>query len=484
MMRQLLLLMAVTASGLMLTAADAADTAAPSAAPGASKAAATTPATPAVGGPDVASQIPAKGRPIVMEAKKGTLIRLPRPASTVFIANPDIADVQVKSPTLIYVIAKQPGETVLYAVDASDRVLLNAPVRVDQDLSRMQQSLAAIAPGENVKVNSVDNSLVLSGKVSSAGRAESVRSLAAAIASETKGKVINRLGVATPNQVNIRVRVAEVDRNVLKDLGLNWEKIGHHVNFSMTPAPISTAEHALSFAIGGGSSQIIGLLNVLGTEGLLTTLAEPNLTATNGQPASFLAGGEFPVPTTSSTGSNGVPVVTVTFKKFGVQLNVTPTIIDPEHLSLSIMTEVSQLSSTGAVVENGFSIPGLTERSAETTVELGSGQSFLLGGLLQNTSTQNITKVPWLGDIPVLGQLFRSEGFQRNETELVIVVTPYLVKPTLTSLALPTDGFVAPHDMQRVIGGDTFRPGLPAPARGPLAPSGAGLIGPVGFRLD
>ncbi|HLY47115.1 MAG TPA: type II and III secretion system protein family protein [Stellaceae bacterium] len=501
MMRKLLALMAAAASGVILSAADAADTTAPAAGGPMTPAAAAAPAPAATAAPataapaepaaatstEPASQVAAKGPPIVVEAGKGTLIRLPSPASTVFIANPDIADVAVKSPTLIYVTAKQPGQTVLYAVDSGDHVLLNAPVRVEQDLSGLRQTLGAAAPGENVNVSSVDNSLVLSGKVSSAGRAEAVRSLAAAVADSTKGKVINRLGVATPNQVNIRVKIAEVDRTVLKDLGLNWSKVGQHVNFATNNVtnPSTSAENALSFVIGGSGSQLIGMLDVLGQEGLVTTLAEPNLTATNGQPASFLAGGEFPVPTTSSAGSGGVPVVTVTFKQFGVQLNVTPTIVDPEHVTMAIRTEVSQLSTTGAVVENGFSIPGLTERSADTTVELGSGQSFMLGGLLQNNSTQNISKVPWLGDIPVLGQLFRSQSFQRNESELVIVVTPYLVKPTLTSsLALPTDGFVAPHDAQRVINGDTYQPGLPAPARGPLGAGGQGLIGPVGFRLD
>ncbi|HVC56233.1 MAG TPA: type II and III secretion system protein family protein [Stellaceae bacterium] len=493
MMRKLLAVIAATASGLMLSAAvNAADTTAPGA-----KAAA-APADP--GGPGVVSQVNAKGPAIVVAAGKGTLIRLPRPAATVFIARPDIADVQVKSPTLIYLTAKTPGDTVLYAVDAQDHVLLNAPVRVEQDVGRVQQSVSALTPGENVKVSSVDNSLVLSGSVSSAGRAEAVRSLAASVAGETKGKVINRLAVATPNQVNIRVKIAEVDRNVMKDLGLNWARLGGHSSFAtanggsavgvgdVQSAAAAAGDNLVSVALGGASSRILGTLNILANEGFLTTLAEPNLTATNGQPASFLAGGEFPVPTASSGGTGGVPVVTVEFKPYGVQLQVTPTIIDAEHLNMAIRTEVSQLStaaSQGAVTLNGFAIPALIERLAQTTVELGSGQSFLLGGLLQNNTTENISKVPGLGDLPVIGQLFRSESFQRNESELVIVVTPYLVRPALAdNLALPTDGFVAPHDMQQIINAATYRQGLPAPARGPLGAGAQGLIGPVGFSLD
>src|SRR5207302_1549161 len=168
--------------------------------------------------------IPAKGRPILLEAGKGTLIRLPRPAATVFIANPDVADVQVKSPAMIYVNAKTPGETVLYAVDADDNVLLNAAIRVEHDVSRLRQSLRAVIPGENVAVESVDGSLVLKGNVSTALRAERANALATAIASEAKGKVVNQLSVATPNQVNLRVKVAEVSRTVLKSLGINWAK--------------------------------------------------------------------------------------------------------------------------------------------------------------------------------------------------------------------------------------------------------------------
>ena len=497
MMRKILALMAAAASGVILSAADAADTTAPAAggpmtpaaaaapAPAAPATAAAAAAPAAAPSAEPASQVSAKGPPIALEAGKGTLIRLPSPASTVFIANPDIADVAVKSPTLIYVTAKAPGQTVLYAVDSGDHVLLNAPVQVEQDLARLRQTLGAVAPGENVNVSSVDNSVVLSGKVSSAGAAANVQRLANSIAKETKGNVVNRLAVATPNQVNIRVKVAEVSRNVLKDLGFNWSRIGgKHFSFDTANPPASTPEDTLSFALGGASSQLISTLDVLSQEGLVTTLAEPNLTATNGQPASFLAGGEFPVPIAQPSSGSAVTTLTVDFKKFGVSLDVTPTIVDPEHLILRIRPEVSQLSTNGEVTIAGFVIPALTVRRAETTVELASGQSFLLGGLLQNTSTQNISKVPLLGDIPVIGQLFRSESFQKGESELIIAVTPYLVKPTVTSLALPTDGLAFPHDAQRVLNGDLYRQGLPASAKGPLGAGGVGPIGPVGFRLD
>jgi pilus assembly protein CpaC len=242
----------------------------------------------------------------------------------------------------------------------------------------------------------------------------------------------------------------------------------------------------LQLAFGGHNGQILSAIDALAQEGLLTTLAEPNLTATNGQPASFLAGGEFPIPVASNVNA-GVQTITVEFKRFGVALDVTPTIIDGEHINLKIRPEVSELTQNGAVNLNNLVIPALTVRRAETTVELGSGESFILGGLLENTSTQNVSKIPALGDIPIIGQLFRSEQFQRAETELIIVVTPYLVKPTATAtaMALPTDGLVLPHDMQQIMHGSTQRQQLPSPAQGPTQSNGGRApIGLAGFRLD
>jgi len=463
------------------------------------------------------TQVPPSGNPITLEAGKGTLIRLNAPAATVFIANPDVADVQVKSPQLIYLSAKQPGETVVYAVDAADNVLLHSPVRVEHDLSRVRDSMRQLMPGENINVSSVDNSLVLSGDVSTAGRAEKARALAASVANATDVKnanVVNQLAVDTPNQINLRVKIAEVDRTALKALGFQFSKpplncitagvtsigtmpCGSNSNLTtLTGNPFTndsistTNEFAYGIPIPGSSSRLEAVMDALAQENLITTLAEPNLTATSGQTASFLAGGEFPVPVQGAASSNGAPTITVDFKTFGVELDFTPTIIDATHLSLKVRPEVSQLTSTGSVSvpltsTATVTIPALTVRRAETTVDLASGQSFALAGLLQHTTEQDISKVPWLGDIPVIGQLFRSELFQHNETELVIIVTPYLVKPTATALAAPTDGFILPHDAERYATSDTYKQTLPAPSRGPQPAGGQpGLIGPVGFKLD
>src|SRR5256714_7898526 len=246
-MHKILVLAAAGSVLLGVTGSNAAELLSPPAAPAARTAAVTTSAPPSG-----VSQVPAKGPPILLEAGKGTLIRLPRPAATVFIANPDVADVQVKSPSMIYINAKTPGETVLYAVDADDNVLLNAPIRVEHDVSRLRESLHALIPGENVTVESVDGSLVLRGNVSTAGRAERATTLATAIASEAKGKVVNQLAIATPNQVNLRVRAAEVSRTVLKALGVNWSKLNGRTQF-LTQNPFtggqitSTNELLLTF---------------------------------------------------------------------------------------------------------------------------------------------------------------------------------------------------------------------------------------------
>ena len=439
-----------------------------------------------------ASQVAANGAPIVLEVNKGTLIRLSAPAATVFIANPDIADVQVKSPSLIYISAKAPGETVIYAVDATDSVLLNSPVRVEHDLSRLRSSLRQLAPGERISADSVDGNLVLSGIASDAGKADKVRALAASIAGEAKGsQVINRMTVATPNQVNLRVRIAEVQVNKLSEIGVNWRKVGSNLSF-LTQNPTTIGSELTNTLIAGhpNGTGVIAMIDALEQEGFVTSLAEPNLTAMSGQTASFVAGGQFPVPITGSAASTGgVPTITVEFKTFGVSLAFTPTIIDANHLNLRVRPEISELTTVGEVSvpitsNQVVTIPALTLRTAETSVELGSGETFALAGLLMHTSQQLVSKVPWIGDIPILGALFRSDRFQRGETDLVIIVTPYLVQPVQTRVAAPTDGLLLPSDAQRVLFSDKFRRGLPGPARGPLDAGGKGLMGPGGFRLD
>lgn len=223
------------------------------------------------------------------------------------------------------------------------------------------------------------------------------------------------------------------------------------------------------------------LIDALDNHGLVTVLAEPNLTAISGEPASFLAGGEFPIPVPAGTGLVGID-----WKKFGVSLNFVATVVSGDRISLHVMPEVSELSSAGAIVIDSISVPALTTRRAETTVDLASGQAFAIAGLLQNNVTQNIDKFPWLGDVPVLGQLFRSEAFQRNESELVIVVTPYLVHPIATAsrALVPTDGFVPSTDGQLVLRANEYQQRPPGSSATPQSSGSAGLAGPVGFDLQ
>jgi pilus assembly protein CpaC len=350
-----------------------------------------------------------------------------------------------------------------------------------------------LAPGERISAESVDGNLVLSGIASDAGSADKAQALAASVLGDAKNAhVINRMTVATPNQVSLHVRIAEVSLSALSAIGVNWHKLGSNVIINTNnPTTIPGVIGQNEIIIGRIASQAISAtIDALAQEGLVTDLAEPDLVALNGQTASFLAGGEFPVPVAgSSSSTNGVPTITVEFKAYGVSLAFTPTILDAHHLNLRVRPEVSTLTSVGSVsvpisTDQVITIPALIVRRAETSVELGSGESFALAGLLQHTSEQDISKIPLLGDIPILGALFRSNRFQRAETELVIIVTPYLVNPVTTRLAAPTDGLIHPSDPQQVFFSGTYRQGLPPPSRGPLSAGGGGLIGPGGFRLD
>jgi len=430
--------------------------------------------------------------PIALEASNGELVRLPRAASTVFVADPEIADVQVKSPRLIYVFGKKPGETTIYAVDENEQVLLSRRISVTHNVTKLRSALRDMLPDARIDVRSVDGSVVLSGDASNATEVEDARKLARKLVKDDES-LVNRIAVTAPNQVQLRVRVAEVSRDILKNLGFNWDAVISAGNFAIglaTGNPVLAAAGGLLTRNNGTNSlfgnfssnkvDINGVVDALNTEGLISVLAEPNLTAVSGQAATFLAGGEFPILVPDSDGR-----VTVTFKQFGVSLAFTPTLINDNNISLKVNPEVSQLSSVGAVQINGFIIPALTTRRAQTTVELGSGQSFVIAGLIQNNTTHDVSKTPGLGEIPVLGALFRSDKFKRNESELVIIVTPYIVRPvSAPMLAAPTDGLVPPSDSDRILYGRSHGTRSTSGPSGPVGGDGQGLIGAAGYVLD
>jgi pilus assembly protein CpaC len=306
--------------------------------------------------------------------------------------------------------------------------------------------------------------------------------------------------VNAPNQVNIRVRIAEMSRETVKQFGFNWQAAFGIGNFVLGIATghsfldaagtfISRAPGQLTsdtvnngaFGFHAGRTDVNALLDALENHGLINVLAEPNLSAVSGEPASFLAGGEFPIPVPQGNGT-----ISIEFKKFGVSLSFVATLTDGNRINLHVLPEVSQLSTTGAIQVSNITIPALTTRRAETTIELSSGQSFAIAGLLQNNITQNLDKFPWLGDVPVLGSLFRSTAFQHDESELVVIVTPYVVRPTDTAnrLLAPSDGYAPPSDGRQVLNGDVARPQQQKQGAAPATRSGTGLIGPAGFDLD
>ena len=407
--------------------------------------------------------------PMVIEVNEGRLVRLDKPVNSVFIANSSIADVNVKSPRLVYLFGKKSGETTLYAVDSNERVVANYRIIVSHNMSRLNEALGRLFPEGGVTATSIDTGIVLSGQVADAAGAENARRLAARFISQGE-EVINQLQVFSPNQVNLRVRVAEVDRSITRAFGFNWEAVFDGTDFALGIAtgnpvvlgsglgggstlsppvdipgfnngPFITRTGGTNSIFGGGSIgqfDLNGLVDLLQTENLVTVLAEPNLTALSGETASFLAGGEFPIPVGVGDGE-----IAIEFKQFGVSLSFTPTLLNASRISMRVRPEVSQLTNTGAIITQGISIPGLTTRRAETTVELASGQSFAIAGLFLDNSLQDLTAVPGLVDVPILGDLFRSDRFERRQTELMIIVTPYVVQPVNTTIPLPTDAYTA-----------------------------------------
>ena len=444
---------------------------------------------------------------VQMLLDEGKVIKLPREATSVFVANPQVANVQVKSGTLIYVYAVGVGKTSFHAVDKNDNVIVSKTVVVGFDLGALRQTIRKITGGDSVKVSQVDDMILLTGSVENPTVGQDVvraatRYLPDTVAASGNGAeyldaarqfVINRLEYTGSNQVNLRVRVAEVRREAIKVLGISANasnpRLFGDVDFSLgfegqTPSGLSGSAGSAGLGTTWGATDLSLALDALVSDGLATILAEPNLTAMSGETASFLAGGEFPQPYLSDSDT-----VTVEYREYGVRLSFTPTVVNGSRINLRVAPEVSERDDSNTVTFYGGEFPGLVTRKAETSVELGSGQSFAIAGLLQNATAQNVDKFPGLGDLPVVGQLFRSESFRQNQSELVIIVTPYLVKPTSASqIAVPTDGFVPPNDVDRYLNG-RFNSEVPTPeavktARPTTSPADGGLSGNVGYVLQ
>ncbi|MBB4631002.1 type II and III secretion system protein family protein [Sphingosinicella soli] len=425
---------------------------------------------------------------------KGTLIRLERSMSDVFVANQKIADVQVRSDRLLYVYGVGAGETTIYATDGAGRIVYSANVRVAQNIDQIRTMLGLAMPGAAITVNSMNGMTLLTGTVANPEEVEEATRLVKTFVGEGQA-IVNKLQTATPAQVNLRVKFAEVSRSLVKELGLNLTTIDNTggflfgmargrgtgaLTYDAAAGSWTLNQNSGSTTIGGVAS-LFGLdvgaaIDALEQDGLVSLLAEPNLTALSGETASFLAGGEFPIAVSDGNGG-----ISVEFKEYGVGIAFTPTVLDGGRISLRVRPEVSELSEAGAIRLDNISIPALTTRRAETSVELGSGQSFMIAGLLRNRVGTTQEKTPLLGNLPILGALFKSDRYARDESELVIIVTPYLVKPSNTRLTLPTDGLAVPNDAERWLLGKTFKgakaPVAEAKVAAPSAVTGAAAPG-------
>ncbi|MEM9084473.1 MAG: type II and III secretion system protein family protein [Pseudomonadota bacterium] len=452
-----------------------------------------------------AQQVVSPSQQIVLSIGRGELISVPGQMADVFVADDGVADVQIKSQRQLYVFGRAGGETTIYASNGAGDIIWSANVRVGNNIDSIDQMLALAMPQAKVNVATMGTSTVLlTGTVSAPEDAAEAERLVQAFLGE-EANVITRLKTATPLQVNLQVKFAEVSRSLVRNIAGNLTTFdastggfrgaigtGRQLGFpgqaydprngpiaagagvtNPVAGPFFDANGDVILDVNGNpltftgpgidsttaGTTIAGLGRLFGLDmvgaldlaeqiGLITTLSQPNLTALSGETATFLAGGEFPIPV-----SQGLGNVAIQYRNFGVQLAYTPTVLANGRISIRVRPEVSELSSQGAITLNGFQVPALTTRRTETTVELGSGQSFMIAGLMSNNSQNAIDKAPGLGDVPILGNLFRSRQFNRGETELVIIVTPYLVKPVNErDIKLPTDGFHTSNEFEQLLG--------------------------------
>ncbi len=414
------------------------------------------------------------GRDLSVAMNRAVVVESDVPFAELSIANPAIADFSTLSDRTIYVLGKTPGRTTLTLLDENGRLIANVEVHVSADVSEFKERLRQILPNEQIEVRTANDGIVLSGTVSSTPRMQRALDLAERYAPE---RVSNLMSVSGKQQVMLKVRFAEMQRNVAKSLstslaidGLSAAGLGAGVatnGLVSNVAPIGVTpgtsnlgapnNGAAFFGFNAGSAQIGILLQALETKGVVRTLAEPNLTALSGQEATFLAGGEYPIPVSQENGA-----ITVEFKPFGVELSFVPRVLDDGIINLEMAAAVSSLDSANGFVGNGFNISGFRRRDASTTVALRDGESFAIAGLLQDDFRDSNGQVPWLGDVPIIGALFRSADYQRSQTELVIIVTAHLVTPTRgEALALPTDRVKLPSEADLFLNGRVARDARP-----------------------
>jgi pilus assembly protein CpaC len=403
--------------------------------------------------------------PLNVPMNRAVVLESEGPFAELSIANPGIADISTLSDRTIYVLGKTPGRTTMTLLSAEGKLIANVDVHVTPDIAEFKERLQQILPGEKIEVRTANDGIVLSGMVSSTAKLDRAMDLANRYAPD---RVSNLMTVGGTQQVMLKVRFAEMQRAVAKNLSSSvalrttgsgdvsasgetgtWLKEGNGLAGSSITTR-SDANSALSIGVTTGSLQFAVLLEALETKGMVRTLAEPNLTALSGQEAKFLAGGEYPIPVATDAG------IGVEYKPFGVMLNFIPTVLDAGMINLELKATVSSIDSTVTLTSGGVNINGLRVRETSTTVELRDGESFAIAGLLQDDFRNLKGQVPWLGDVPILGALFRSSEYQRSQSELVIIVTAHLVSPTRgEALALPTDRIRLPSESEFFLFGKT-----------------------------
>lgn len=437
---------------------------------------------------------------------KSQVVTVDRVIAKAMVGNEEIADILPVTDRSIYVLGKKMGTTSLTLYDGAGRVITIVDVAVGPDVIALTEQLRDLIPGENIEAKISNDSVILTGLVSSAGAADKASRLAAAYAGD---KVINLLAMGSSQQVMLEVRFAEITRSGGKEIGVSGfvndgrfsSAIGKgaslvpgkDVDITTNIGGVSTTTSVPgdsilklsaitnSFGIFRGAFSALGLnidatLNALETRGLAKTLAQPTLIALSGEKASFLAGGEFPVPVVQGSGSvggnNNQAPITVEFKPFGVSLAFTPTVLGDKTISLIVEPEVSSIDPTASITLGNITIPGLRTRRASTTLELRDGESFAIAGLIQRDFETTVQQVPLLGSIPIIGSLFRSSGFRKGETELMIVVTPRLVAPiSPAQVRLPTDRVKDPSEVETILLGQPYHPVPVEPVTKPAAPS-------------
>ncbi len=408
-------------------------------------------------------------RDLSIAMNRAVVVESDEPFAELSIANPAIADISTLSDRTIYVLGKTPGRTTLSLFDATGGLIANVEVHVSADISEFKERLGQVLPNEKIEVRSANDGIVLSGSVSSITKMDRALELAERYAPE---RVSNLMNVIGNQQVQLKVRFAEMSRTVSKALSSSLSLDGRSGGFGAIggtnttntqggvlgtlagaiPA-VNSNNGAFAFGFDIGSVELGILLEALETKGAVRTLAEPNLTALSGQEATFLAGGEFPVPAAQEDNRT-----TIEFKPFGVELNFIPRVLDDDVINLEVVTSVSAIDAAAGIIIDGLNIPGFSRRETSTTVSMRDGQSFAIAGLLQDDFLDNNSQVPWLGDVPVLGALFRSADYQRSQSELVIIISAHLVSPTRgEALALPTDRVRIPSEADLFLNGRIAR---------------------------